>query len=810
MADDQIPASPTPAGDPLPATPASVQPLDFSAVAGHQQHGPAPQPNVHVDPAAQYVKNTETQQAGEKEYSDFLYKNSPDEYRKADPVGYFARKIHGVISEAAARGIEHDPEYLKQAVAPHVQALADFASGQLGVTPGSLGHTAGLAASPLMPEGGFNMEDAASVQRVPEGVETPANLKSANPKLKNALPARPEVGQKINFDAVAGHEEVAPPEKPPEAIGVHPDDLPHRANYQAVNFAARDLQDTGPKVTEKTIRKDYASNNPNVSVYQSYIPMEDMPSPNVVEEEEGGDFDREEYSRPRTGVPIKVEVGKDGKLNILDGNHRVRVWEEQNQQYAPAWVVDHRHPNIEHLSEDEKAERDAELEEENESGTVGTGYGKTIPTGDPKSIVESAGGTYRGKNGAGLVEITLPREMTDASPGLQDRFKDFVSITMPESEVNPESVKREMDRKFLEMGGSRKAQDSPKVGQPKNEPLSAEDYENYQDSQDRVAQNLLSEFQTTIGKKGYRQQWDTVPAGRLKKIWNDYANLGFVRDEKGIDQIANTLQTNIHKIEVNNILSGHSSLNPEEYAEEITGQEFPKGYFEQNENFFDDENGNWRLSDYAADDLTNASLDLRRAKTAEQKLQIIDHILNITHQRSDLSSWFVEGGQKTLNDLAGKSYHPDLQKVADTHKVTDDPYKISHGSSFITPDGQYVHLPTGTSHADAIDAAKGKPGQEGLSTHSRKMFQNDTGAIKTKVTFDPETGHTLHVTVPDSGVNPEQVQALVKAAKQALGGGKKGKVVMETASRKQSAEKSDAKPEDIEPMLRNIGSHPKK
>ena len=169
-----------------------------------------------------------------------------------------------------------------------------------------------------------------------------------------------------------------------------------------------------------------------------------------------------------------------------------------------------------------------------------------------------------------------------------------------------------------------------------------------------------------------------------------------------------------------------------------------------------------------------------------------------------------EVGQPEPEPPAAPVYHPDLQKIVDTHKVTDDPYKISHGSSFITPDGQYVHLPTGTSHADAIDAAKGKPGQEGLSTHSRKMFQNDTGAIKTKVTFDPETGHTLHVTVPDSGVNPKQVQALVKATKQALGGGKKGKVVMETVSRKQSAEKSDAKPEDIEPMLRNIGSHPTK
>ena len=66
--------------------------------------------------------------------------------------------------------------------------------------------------------------------------------------------------------------------------------------------------------------------------------------------------------------------------------------------------------------------------------------------------VHNAGGVYNGKNSGGLVEITLPREMTDKIPNLQDRFKDFVSITMPEHTINPESVKKAMADKLGQMG----------------------------------------------------------------------------------------------------------------------------------------------------------------------------------------------------------------------------------------------------------------------------------------------------------------------------------------------------------------------
>ena len=149
-------------------------------------------------------------------------------------------------------------------------------------------------------------------------------------------------------------------------------------------------------------------------------------------------------------------------------------------------------------------------------------------------------------------------------------------------------------------------------------------------------------------------------------------------------------------------------------------------------------------------------------------------------------------------------YHPNLQKVADKYGVTDDPYKISHGASFITPDGKYIHLGGGIDHNRAIENVTGV--MDG-SKDNRPDFLNPTGAIRTRMTFGRE-GHTLHVSVPEKGITAEQVDALKAAAHQGLGGGKNGNIVMETATGGKSAEEQFANANNIEPMLKKIGVHP--
>lgn len=79
-----------------------------------------------------------------------------------------------------------------------------------------------------------------------------------------------------------------------------------------------------------------------------------------------------------------------------------------------------------------------------------------VDEGTVRDSVDAAGGVYRGINkgaqGERVVEITLPREMTDKLP-IQDRMKDFVSVSMPADDVNEQSVRDAMDKKFIQFGG---------------------------------------------------------------------------------------------------------------------------------------------------------------------------------------------------------------------------------------------------------------------------------------------------------------------------------------------------------------------
>ena len=154
-------------------------------------------------------------------------------------------------------------------------------------------------------------------------------------------------------------------------------------------------------------------------------------------------------------------------------------------------------------------------------------------------------------------------------------------------------------------------------------------------------------------RNGIKEQpWQTVPFARLKKIWEDFMTYGVVRDTRGLDMIQDIIQTNIIKLYVNSELCGHSSINPEEDFEEY-------GYTQEDKNDFYDYINN--ISDYAFSDLnggkrlglTTLLSHLRKARTPEERVPILDQILNVTHWTSDLSSYFVEGGSSSLSQLSG-------------------------------------------------------------------------------------------------------------------------------------------------------------
>jgi hypothetical protein len=172
-------------------------------------------------------------------------------------------------------------------------------------------------------------------------------------------------------------------------------------------------------------------------------------------------------------------------------------------------------------------------------------------------------------------------------------------------------------------------------------------YEKY----DEVKRDILYGFLNN-NKRGIKKQpWQVIPFGRLKKIWEDFMRLGFVRDVNGLEMIENIVQYNILKLYVNTELVGHTSHNPDEDFEEA-------GFTDQDKEAFYDYID--KFSDYAFDDfggrrpgLTTLLARLRKARTSEEKVPIIDQILNVIHQSSDLASWFVEGGSTSLSQLSG-------------------------------------------------------------------------------------------------------------------------------------------------------------
>lgn len=154
------------------------------------------------------------------------------------------------------------------------------------------------------------------------------------------------------------------------------------------------------------------------------------------------------------------------------------------------------------------------------------------------------------------------------------------------------------------------------------------------------------------------QAWRVVPFYRLKKIWEDAATTGIVRDTKGLQEIQDRMIRNLLKLDVNTELLGHMESYPEDHEFEYAGttrEEFEKKVIENwNNKYFEEPNsGQLRLSDYGLKPLWKYAEQLLNAKDPIQKIRYIDQMLNVVHQRSDLAAMFVEGGSNALSQLSG-------------------------------------------------------------------------------------------------------------------------------------------------------------
>lgn len=173
----------------------------------------------------------------------------------------------------------------------------------------------------------------------------------------------------------------------------------------------------------------------------------------------------------------------------------------------------------------------------------------------------------------------------------------------------------------------------------------AEDYYN------SIAE-VLREFKANKRKKNFRQPWTVIPFARVKKIWNDYATYGFVRDERGMQEIANKMIQNVHLLAANTYLTGHTMGDPTEYFEDFGLKK--KDIKNFGWDYAVDETGQSRISDYGLDELEKLAIELTKTLNSTQQLLLVDRMFNIVHQRSDLPGMFIEGGTKSLDQLAGR------------------------------------------------------------------------------------------------------------------------------------------------------------
>jgi hypothetical protein len=167
-----------------------------------------------------------------------------------------------------------------------------------------------------------------------------------------------------------------PVRRNPPARSLGLEDPPRGERRPDVDFSKRDLQDASSPVTEATVRRDYAGGRPGPRIYQAWVPADEVPAPRFAEreqaeqdlrecrerqrrlhwpdeDEEGYEdcgeiarapdpYDWEDLAAARTLPPVKLRVSRAGKVEILDGNHRIEHWTGKGYQWIPAWVVDER------------------------------------------------------------------------------------------------------------------------------------------------------------------------------------------------------------------------------------------------------------------------------------------------------------------------------------------------------------------------------------------------------------------------------------------------------------------------------------
>ena len=109
-----------------------------------------------------------------------------------------------------------------------------------------------------------------------------------------------------------------------------------------VDWTSTDLNDDG---TADSVLQAYGRGKGNV--YRAWVDPSLIPSPkgdgivNGYPDMDGG-YDWRELQNRGSPPPLKLRIGANGKLVLMDGNHRLAWWRERGYSEVPAYVIDER------------------------------------------------------------------------------------------------------------------------------------------------------------------------------------------------------------------------------------------------------------------------------------------------------------------------------------------------------------------------------------------------------------------------------------------------------------------------------------
>lgn len=177
---------------------------------------------------------------------------------------------------------------------------------------------------------------------------------------------------------------------------------------------------------------------------------------------------------------------------------------------------------------------------------------------------------------------------------------------------------------------------------------------------DRMKFKMLDQF---LANPDGRWVLKRVPATLAKRIWLEYGKRDTISDTNGLDKIAEIMLDGIAALRVATQLQGHTDdgmgyheMFNEVYDwddEEMDQKVDPEKLYQFLTVQLDGEHDTMEfLSNYGLKPLERLVPQIADEEDPVKRLHALDRAFNICHQRSDLSAFFIEGGQSTLQAIA--------------------------------------------------------------------------------------------------------------------------------------------------------------